>query len=132
MKVKSNIVSIEAWIVDTESVKKYIEGGEWEGLDWVKELIDDKEPSAFGGQRGLEYRDSTRLEVDVGEFKTFPPQIWLNGGAVCPDGDYILRIERSFRGATPKSRKGEPISKVYYKKVSADSFDFNYYIDPNE
>lgn len=31
MRVKSNVVSIEAWVVDTESVKKYIEGGRMGG-----------------------------------------------------------------------------------------------------
>jgi hypothetical protein len=40
MKVMSNVVSIEAWEVDVEKVKAYLDGKPWTDLKWVKDLIE--------------------------------------------------------------------------------------------
>lgn len=124
VKVISNIVATEAWVVDVQKVKKYLDGEKWNDFEWVKDLIDDTE-KVMRGKKGLEYFPEQELEVDFDVFETFPPCLRFNGGSVCHDGDYILRCERDYKGNVP-FRKNQPVSNVFYKRVGKKEFPINY------
>lgn len=112
MKLKSNINSIEAWLVNVGSVRDYINNKVWNDCPWVKQLIDDEGETLFG-KRGIEYFDEETKEVDFDEYKTYPPRLMLNGGAVCYDGDYIIRFERDTGYVFHQKANKEDIERSY-------------------
>lgn len=124
MKVASNIVSIEAWVVDVQKVKNYLDGEAWNDYEWVKPLIDDSERTVFG-KRGIEYFPEETMEVDYDEFKTYPVRLMFNGGAVLHDGDYLLRCERDYRGEVPLY-KNKPVNNIFYEVVHQEEFSRKY------
>lgn len=113
MNIKSKVQSIQAWPVDIKAVEKYISDDVWNGDKWVKDLLDGKENSE------LKYEGTRYLQVDFDEYKKFPPNLMLNKGASCRDGDYVLRFERGL----PEEEK-----YIYFEKYSADEFERKYYI----
>lgn len=99
MNIKSKVQSIQAWPVDIKAVEKYISDDVWNGDKWVKDLLDGKENSE------LKYEGTRYLQVDFDEYKKFPPNLMLNKGASCRDGDYAWYNQKRTQRITTRGAK---------------------------